>query len=489
MHADPSSTTPRTSSLAVVSAFASRNGVLAALLLLTAGTAGAVVAGAGYTTFDANLGGCLDSPNGVNCNNYEDKDSVYINGGPTQGGWNLSDGDYYFSVLTPGSQNGGFVEGATGNLSDTSVGGTAGDVGGGDDISNRTFTVSNHEITYTGTHAIGNSEADGSGRTLIGLAPFDDTDNAGGVYILAICEVGATSPSSCKYDAFRIDNGDGDSLPIVSGMKYYDANTNGQLDAGEVGIGGWWIDIIDHIDQTIQTEADGTFEVVVTPDLYNVSEHAGGGTWMQTGNQVDQSSASGAASSVLLDDMSYDIVVDMNGEVSGLYFGNVCLGAGGGHTLGYWSNKNGQAVMAGGDNYASSLALLQSLNLVDASGAAFDPASYPAFRKWLLSATATNMAYMLSAQLSAMALNVWSGGVNGDALVYAPGTDSANAAGFATINDLMAEANAALSAAPLTVSASAMRDLQEALKDALDDANNNTNFVQPGPEFCSTPAF
>jgi hypothetical protein len=51
------------------------------------------------------------------------------------------------------------------------------------------------------------------------------------------------------------------------------------------------------------------------------------------------------------------------------------------------------------------------------------------------------MAYMLSAQLAAMELNVFNGFVNGNALIYAPGTTSANALGYASVNAVMAEAN------------------------------------------------
>jgi hypothetical protein len=73
----------------------------------------------------------------------------------------------------------------------------------------------------------------------------------------------------------------------------------------------------------------------------------------------------------------------------------------------------------------------------------------------LLGATATNMAYMLSAQLAAMLLNVEPGFVSGNPLVYAPGTNSANSLGFATVNDLMSE--------------------------ALDKANKHQTFVQSTP--------
>ncbi|HEY5926949.1 MAG TPA: hypothetical protein VIV11_34920, partial [Kofleriaceae bacterium] len=99
-----------------------------------------IVAGAGYTTFDEALGGCLNgaNPNGINCNAYDRKEHVFMSGGPNHPQNGLSDGTYFFAVLTPGSQNAGFLDGANGNLSDTVVGGTAGDNGSGDDVGNRT---------------------------------------------------------------------------------------------------------------------------------------------------------------------------------------------------------------------------------------------------------------------------------------------------------------------------------------------------------------
>src|SRR5438132_1313568 len=128
--------------------------MLALVLIASIAGSASAVSGAAFTTFDATAGGCLDSPNGINCNHYTAKDKVYMSGGPTAAG--LSNGSYFFAVLTPGSQNGGFVDGATGNLSDTTVGGTPGDSGSGDLVANRTFTVVNHQIaTYGGSHATG----------------------------------------------------------------------------------------------------------------------------------------------------------------------------------------------------------------------------------------------------------------------------------------------------------------------------------------------
>jgi hypothetical protein len=189
---------------------AGKRGLTAALIatsasLLMAGTAMAAPSGAAFTTIQ-DAGTCSNGPGEINCNHYASKDLVYMSGGPDQAG--LSDGDYFFAVLTPGSQNGGFADGADGNLSDTTAGATAGDLGSGDLVGNRTFTVADHQVTaYGGSHDTGTNP---NGRFVIALAPFDDTDNAGGVYILAVCEVGATKSSQCKYDAFKVD---GDEPP------------------------------------------------------------------------------------------------------------------------------------------------------------------------------------------------------------------------------------------------------------------------------------
>jgi hypothetical protein len=72
-------------------------------------------------------------------------------------------------------------------------------------------------------------------------------------------------------------------------------------------------------------------------------------------------------------------------------------------------------------------------------------------------------------------------------LIYAPGTNSANAFGFATVGDVMTEANTLLDAggaATLVIlSGNPLRARADALKTALDNANQDvsTTFVQPTP--------
>lgn len=185
--------------------------VIAAAAVL-AGSAFAA-SGASNTTDDPINGHfCLHGPNSnnnpadqpaVNCNAYALKTDVYINGGPTNGNSQLSDGYWLFAVLNPGGQNDP-NDGAADNLSDAANG------GGGDVASNRVYHVTNGQIdSYGGTHAHDNTYAATDGL-LIGLAPFDDTGNPGGVYIEASCFLGSSStvhtvsPSDCKYDAFRV---------------------------------------------------------------------------------------------------------------------------------------------------------------------------------------------------------------------------------------------------------------------------------------------
>jgi hypothetical protein len=146
----------------------------------------------------------------------------------------------------------------------------------------------------------------------------------------------------------------------------------------------------------------------------------------------------------------------------------------GGLTLGFWSNKNGQKLITKTD-----LTSLGTLNLVNANGTLFTPTSSTQVKTWLLKATATNMAYMLSAQLATMELNVLSGNVSGGASVFAGPAPSectipGLSGGLISISDLMIDASAELvPPGNLTLAGNPERACQEFKKDALDAANNN----------------
>ena len=138
-----------------------------------------------------------------------------------------------------------------------------------------------------------------------------------------------------------------------------------------------------------------------------------------------------------------------------------------GNTPGYWSNRNGQALIDGDD-----LAALHGLCLVDASGAAFDPITKDQVKTWLLASDAVNMAYKLSAHLAAMTLNIRQGDVDGT---------SFDLCSDQIVNALVSAANSALCTDGSTPAGDTNRSTQEALKNCLDALNNNADVVPSTP--------
>src|SRR5215213_6108331 len=386
----------------------------------------APVTGAIFTTDSA----CV----GTNINIFADKADVYLDGGPAHpGAAGLPDGYYYVQVTVP-----------DGTLLGTSVG-----------SGNETpVHVTNGEFDQCyQLEAILIKANDAT-------PGYDDTTNPGGEYKVWVSAVSTFDNSSTKTDNFKVKAApecpEGEDCgpqvnPTLHVVKFYDVNANGLNDDGQE-ITGWKVRIQDGFDIVRFTPVS----IIVAPDDYRVTEFLPIQiNWIPTKPLFE------------------DITLALNDEKT-VEFGNLCLGAGGGLTLGFWSNKNGQATMNDGGTLCPELTLLNNLNLRDGSGANKDFAcNYATFRTWLLSASATNMAYMLSAQLAAMELNVEAGNVNGNALIYAPGTASANSLGFATVNAVMAEANTELGLHGFTVSAGPDRTLQESLKTALDKGNNN----------------
>jgi hypothetical protein len=165
--------------------------------------ASANVNGAAFTTDDpAVTNPCLNGPShttpSVDCNIYGAKEDVWINGGPSGGQNHLSDGSYFFAVLDPGGQPDPNDTGAK-NLSSPN-----------DSYGDRTFSVSGGHIdgAYVGPHLYDlTGGGDANLGELIQLAPYDDTTNNGGVYILAICSLDSgypVDPRDCKYDAIQV---------------------------------------------------------------------------------------------------------------------------------------------------------------------------------------------------------------------------------------------------------------------------------------------
>jgi hypothetical protein len=184
----------------------------AAAILLIAPSA---FANAVNTSDDPGVTGALGTPaaclNGqpghtdpaVNCNIYVAKTDVFLSGSPDSAA--LSDGNYFFAILSPGGQptpNDGTGSGDMGtpkNLSDDY-----------DAWTNREFSLIGGTITMlnSSTHFYD------SVHNEVQAAWFSNTLNNGGVYILAVCKVPATPttgdgapgvvPRDCKYDAFKV---------------------------------------------------------------------------------------------------------------------------------------------------------------------------------------------------------------------------------------------------------------------------------------------
>jgi hypothetical protein len=167
--------------------------------------------------------------------------------------------------------------------------------------------------------------------------------------------------------------------------KFYDTNANGKKDTGEQYIYGWRFEVFS---SSVQLEEYTPAILDLAPDKYTVVESTPlEDNWINT--------------------TSTEFQVNLHADqVRRVRFGNVCLGAGGGFTLGYWSNKNGQALLTDND-----FAALTALHLRNEDGSDRDFTSgldtnKADLKSWLLGANAVNMSYMLSVQLAAMVLNV-----------------------------------------------------------------------------------
>ncbi len=394
----------------------------------------------------------------VNQNIFDNKEDVYVDGGPAHpGAAGLPDGSYCVQVTDP--------SGAT--------------VLGKSDPGAVTVVDGEFVQCYQLTSIL---KTGSSGFTVPG---YDDTPNPGGEYKVWVSTDCDFINNSTKTDNFQVNNTNPTPTPTPSATPtatpsptpcpkgevcvttFYDANVNGIQDNGEQEITGWEFRVFGHNNLHLWKQTPRC-AYVLAGDYAVIERHPNELNWIHnTATEVE-----------------FDVDT---GYTENVTFGNVCVGAGGGFTLAYWSNRNGQQLETRND-----FAALTALNLVTGQGTAQDftgtlTQSKTLLNQFLLGANTTNMANMLSAELATMKLNVLHGFVNGSALVYAPGLSTCgtvtglNSLGFISINDLMTAANQSLLDHPLTQAGSPDRACQETLKNALNDANNNKSFVQSSP--------
>ncbi|MSR63205.1 MAG: HYR domain-containing protein [Planctomycetes bacterium] len=296
----------------------------------------------------------------------------------------------------------------------------------------------------------------------------------------------------------------------ICATKFYDTNADGVRNFGEVGVANWPI-AVNPGNLAGTTDANGTVCFAVPAGNYTVSEGTSAGNWVHTTAT------------------SYPVVVGDSPNCNpSVAFGNYCYSPpSNGLTLGFWSNSNGQRILTGssGKLLSNTLLLPSVVTLLnnpcgtgavlrDASGSIHTfTNSYSSFRTWLLSANASNMANMLSAQLAANVLDEAFNGLNGSTGVVVPGkvttlasvcivpflsvtqpitcgssalvsltsvpsTGACNCTsnnGLVTIDDLQNRACCLLAAYGNTTPASTQRTYQECVKDILDMINNNGN--------------
>jgi hypothetical protein len=447
------------------------------------------VTGAAFTGTNPGYGGgagfgggaCINGKaDAINCNIYSDGKDVWLSAGPAAAA--LGAGQYFFAILVPSGQNNDVNDGQSPGSNPDALGNKNDNLSDDfDTYEARSFTVSASGVIspidgVTG-HVIDNNR--------IQAWQFHPTTNRGGVYTAAICKYGAgydpvtnkVTASSCKFDNFRIVDNDGVIVDDggISGAKYYDANRNGQRDLGEAGIGGWRIDYTGLLSNTITTDDEGQFSVLLPAGSYTFAEQqALGGTigstlgsfsWEQTGNTVDQTANTPGNTSSLAN-FIYSIGLTSKGSTSHVNFGNVCKVNPGGRTIGYHQNKAGTLAAS------SYLSGLVGLNLVTNRGVDYNPAA----GDFVFSSKSNSSPW-------GTWLNVQQGFTSGDIVVD----------GTRTISDLISYADGLIAANKITVLAGPARTEQARVKDIFDAINNSAEvtkqYSQPRAALCGTPSF
>lgn len=266
----------------------------------------------------------------------------------------------------------------------------------------------------------------------------------------------ATFDGSCNVTGEDTDCGGQPPQTELTACKYYDFNANGSLDPGEQGLDGWPMTI---------NPLDGA-----TPNVATQLTSAGCVTWTTLDPSFNPFTVTEGTPNEPNWFHSTSVSTSVNvapGSPQHVDFGNYCRVPSGGLTIGFWSNKNGQALINAGD-----LQALRDLHLRNADGSNFDPTTNAQVKSFLLGANATNMANMLSAQLAALKLNVRHGFVDPGAFDLCSNK---------TIADLITAADNSLNANGLTFSGSPDRATQESLKNCIDALNNG------GPVVPTTP--
>jgi hypothetical protein len=251
-----------------------------------------------------------------------------------------------------------------------------------------------------------------------------------------------------SFDRFRIGNGNGSE---VSGFAFLDADRDGVRDAGEGPLANWEVRLV--TGQSVQvafTDAQGRYAFPgVTAATYTVELQLPSGFVATTVSSVALE-VCGCANVSVADFGAAPAILRCDGR-----------------TIGFWRNRHGLAIV----HQRNILATLPGLYLRDLFGRHVAPGNLCSFSWYIGCANSINMAYMLSAQLVAMHCNVLAGFVDPSCRIR----DSH--LGNITIAELMQLSVQSLMANRLTLPGHPARAYQQRLKNALDNANNNRNWL------------
>jgi hypothetical protein len=244
--------------------------------------------------------------------------------------------------------------------------------------------------------------------------------------------------------------------------KFYDPNTNSQQDIGESAMEGIKFELEGMgISQTKTTDSDGKLFFAEIPNgAYVITEDVPPGYYTS--------------------DQNPRYVYINNGMIT-VPIGNVCLGGGGAHGLGYWIGKQGENALLTTGKMQQALSRLRMLNLRNGSGEHFDPYTYESLRNWLKGANGKNMMYMLSAQMAAAVLNEFISNPDGDERFIYTGECANLYSKFMTMESIISYTNMYLAWVSQAKGNDPIRNEMECMKTLLEQANNNLNWVQSQP--------
>jgi hypothetical protein len=256
----------------------------------------------------------------VNHNIYEDKEDVYLDGGPgpnaPAGAAGLTPGEYYFQVTDPSGKDllstdhiscrkvmvnaEGVIEAYLPGTNYAWKGGPPSERGW-------------YEVACSGHNTgidIDHSEV---GAITVQLMPYDDTPNRGGVYKVWMTPVGDYDgpvfdpeggktqavngegwipanahgfiPRHAKTDNYKVHKKGKPCEPQALVLtKFHDANVNGVMDTGEQGVTGWGMTVLDPLG--VQNTYFTPAIVLASPGTYTITEEQPAGT-MITASYLD----------------------------------------------------------------------------------------------------------------------------------------------------------------------------------------------------------